>query len=329
MKISPVLGTPTLPQTPATGLSPEKLERLKAIAEGKTPEEAAQDPEVAKPALDTTQRIKMNVNRTVNRDGDLPIEAAADPKGGEIPPPPGKEESNPDIDVQTKIEPEAIKPISPQLAELARQRRALQAKERELADKEKALEGKPTADGLIERLKKQPLSVLLENGVTYDQLTNEILSSQQGNAEVAALKAQIADLEKGIDERFTKKESEQEQAVFNHIKKNVDSLSFSSEDFKFIRERKAQGDVMRLIKEAWYQKGDVLDEEEAMKLVETELREEARLYAKLIGELERPAQTPPQPAANKQGIKTITNKDAARPVMDRKKRAIAAMLGQR
>lgn len=322
MKISPVQGTPTIPTPSTSGVSPDKLERLKAIAAGQKPEEIE---EVAKEKLPdpSMQHIKMETNKTVNRYGDpvvapeAPIESAKETT---------PESVISDTDVQAKSEPEAIKPISPQLAELARQRRAIQVKEMELAKREESLKDHST---LIERLKKQPLSVLQEHGVTYDQLTNDILASQGGNQEVAALKAELAELRKGIDDKFAEKDSSQEQAVFSHIKRNVDSLSFSSEEYKFIRESKSQDDVVEFIRTAWKEKDEIVDEEEAMKIIEAQLREDAKRYAKLISELEAPPQSQAQTAPAPGGIKTITNKDSARPLMSRRQRAIAAALGQK
>lgn len=337
MKINPVQGIPTIPKPSPTGLSPEKIERLKAIASGKKPEEltAQPQPEPQETVNNTVPRIKMNVNRTVHRNGDLPTETPpttppeTPQEGTEIGNGAATEGVISDTGVQTKSEPEAIKPISPQLAELARQKRALQVKESEIAEREKALEGKDSS-ALIERLKSQPLSVLQEYGVTYDKLTEDILASQGSNAEIAALKAEIAALRNGIDERFTQQTTEQEQAVYDHIKRNIDSLTFSSDDYKFIREAKAQDEVLERIKKAWEEKQIVMDETEAMQIVENELREDARRFAKLIGEIDAPTPTPAQPVPQQTGaMKTITNKDSARPPMSRRQRAIAAALGQK
>lgn len=327
MKINPVVGTPTPINISNSGVSPEKLTRLKAIAQGGTPEEPEdkekpnEDP---KRALQQTS-IKMNTNRTVNRYGDPITQEASVVE----PTAPVAESSVSDTDAQTKEGVEATQPLSPQLAALARQRRALQVKERELSEKEKALVGPSRAD-LEARLKTEPLSVLQELGVTYDKLTEDILASQNGTSEVLALKQEIEALKKGIDTKFTEKDTAQEEAVYTHMKRTVDKLAKSSNDYRLIRESKSEDDVMELIKRTWKEHGEVLDEEEAMKLIEDELRNDAKRYAKVMSELEPtiPAPLKSQPVPNS-GIKTLTNKDTARPLLSRRQRAIAAALGQK
>lgn len=327
MKISPVQGTPTIPQPSNTGLSPDKIARLKDIASGKPPEEKKEESvALGTTAKSTTQSIKMSVNKTPEQAIAQKIVEDAEIKSAS----PAEEPAVSDTDVQTLSEPEAIQPISPQLAAIAKQKRALQVKEQQLAEREKALEAQPgrSWDDLQKRVSSgEGMKVLQELGGTYDSLTNELLGNQGAN-EIAALNAKIAKLEKGIDERFTQNNTAQEQAVYDHMRKNVDRISASSDEFKLIKEFKAQEKVMDLIQKEWKENGEVLDEEDAMKTIEEILMEDAKRYAKAIGMGEA---VTPQPAQSAQstGIKTLTNKDSARPNFNRRQRAIAAMLGQK
>jgi len=322
MKISPVVGTPTIPQTPNTGNSPEKLARLKAIAAGETPISVTPVEEDKEERVPAQRVITMRTNRTVNREMQ-PIEEApvVDDKARET------QTAISDDSVQANETAEATQPLSPQLAAMQKQRRALQVKERELAEREKALSG-PTRTELESRIKTSPLSVLQELGVTYDQLTQEILASQGGiTPEIQALKAEIAALKGDVDKKLTDRDAGAERAVLTEMANNIERLCSQGDDFEMIRSAKQQEEVLGRIYEHWQKTGQVRDELEVMNEVENELVEEALTYArskKVQGKL---TPTPPlQPQTT--GMKTLTNKDSARPTLDRKTRAILAAQGK-
>lgn len=342
MKVSPVQGVPTIPQPSATGLSPEKIQRLKTIASGgKIPEETKEPQELETQATHQIDKlnksaqnnsIKMSVNRTPKSGL---AQALVDTQSGTEEEP--TENAVSDTDVQTKSEPEAIQPISPQLAALARQRRALQVKESEIAEREKALAAKPQTSFKEKAKVGSLLSSLQEElGISqqelYQRMTDEILGNGQ-TIDPSKIEEKIL---KQVEERLAGKDSSQEQAVFDHMKRNVDKLTFSSNDFRLIRESKSQDDVMELIRQTWKGSGEVLDEEEACQRIESVLREDAKRYAKVMSELEtpNPVQEQSVPSGQPTGkapqlIKTLTNKDSARPVTSRRQRAIAAALGQK
>jgi hypothetical protein len=163
-------------------------------------------------------------------------------------------------------------------------------------------------------------------GVTYDQLTNDILAAQAAtNPEIQGLKAEIKALKEGVDKQLSEKDQQAEATVLKQMLHNVQRLTFQSDDFKAIRASKNQQDVVDLIHRTWKQTGEVMDEMEAAKLVEAELREE---YTTLKKEMDGEP-TPPQPQLrpNVQPARTLTNKDQATPPMSRRQRAIAAALG--
>lgn len=320
MKIVPV-NTPTVSTQPQTGLSSEKIQRIKEMAASKIqPQEG--DVKLGEQTTHQTQRIKMDVTKTPNEifaDQQTEVEPVTEP-----------EVVTPDTDVQAKPTLEAIKTVSPELAELARRTRALQVKEREMAERETSLKSAEAArDELIKELKATPLAVLQKHGVTYDQLTQEILGNQS-NGEVLALKAQVDALTKDIDDKFSAKDTAQEEAVYNFMRQEVDKMS-NLAPYRFIKEANAQDKVMDLIKRSWKEQGEILTEDEAMNLIEAELREDAKRYAQIFGELEpkSPEEIPPAQTAQRVVPKTLTNKDSARPLMSRRQRAIAAALGQK
>lgn len=223
--------------------------------------------------------------------------------------------------------PEATGPISPQFAALAKQRRSLQVKERELTEREKALSN-PTADQdsiSKARLLEKPLDVLLEAGVTYEQLTEAILANQ-GNSEINSLKAELEDLRKGVDQKLTDRDAQAERQVLAEMRKEAEQLVAEGEDFELVRGMGKIPDVMKLIERTYRESGEVLDVKEALGLVEKELLAEAE---KIAGYKKVRSQFIPQtPQMQRhQGMRTLTNRDTASVPMSAKQRALAAFHG--
>ncbi len=227
---------------------------------------------------------------------------------------------------------EATKPLSPQFAALAKQRRALQVKERELADREKAIaERSGTQPGGIDlaRLKSDPLGVLLESGVTYEQLTEAVLANQDGvNPKIQALEAKIAALESGVDKKLTDRDAHQEQQALAEMRREALTLIAEGEAYELVRETQSVPDVMKLIERTYRETGEVLDVREALRLVEDELLKDSLKvanYSKVQSQL-APRPAPPPPNQQRQ-MRTLTNRDTAQVPMSAKQRALAAFQG--
>lgn len=244
-------------------------------------------------------------------------------------PPPVQELSNSDHN-ETRVEQEAnVQPLSPQFAELAKRRRSLQVKERELADREKALLSRSQDGSAIEiaRLKSEPLRVLQEAGVTYDDLTNAIMATQQ-SPELNDLRAEIKALKEGVDKRFVDRETQAEQQVLAEMRKEATLMASQGDDFELVRETRSIPDVMRLIEQTYRETGEVLDTGEALKLVEEYLFTEAQKLAGLK-KVQSQLNPTPQPSIQpqRQGMRTLTNKDTASVPLSAKQRALAAFYG--
>lgn len=326
MKITP-LSSGGLPGTDLGSVhvgrtaSPEKMERAKRIAQGISLSESDTPTEFnTKPKPQELRHITMKTNRSPDRP--IAQEEVAEPI----------QESA--TETPSEISPviEDTKPLSPQFAELAKQRRALQVKEKEIADREKALATQPTPNGVEEltaRLKSQPLSVLQEFGVTYDKLTEDLLAGQSGfNPEIQALKAELKAIKEGVDKTFSDKEAHAEQQVLAEIQREVEQRVLVGDDFEMIRVTGSQSEVKELIRRTFHEKGEYLSTEEAMRLIEEDLINETLKTASTNKVRSRltPPPTPPQQQPTKQ-IRTLTNRDTAKPVMDRRSRALAAALG--
>lgn len=226
---------------------------------------------------------------------------------------------------------EATQPLSPQLALLAKQRRAIQMRERELANREKALQSQNNPSNAVDiaRLKSEPLSVLLENGVTYDQLTEAILSNQ-GNSEINSLKAEIQSLKQGIDQKFTEKASDERKAVISEMRSEAQRLISQGDEFELVRFHGSTPKAIELIERTYDTTGEILDVPEALRLIEEEhFKDAERLRAlKKFQAQQMPQYQPQMPAQQRQqGMRTLTNRDTASVPLSPRARAMAAFYG--
>lgn len=323
MKITPLGGT-GIPGAGAV-IAPTSQDRKAAAVKAfngesnvtMTPSDTPIDPQLEAQQLNV-RKIKMNTNASPDRIEDIQEQI---PNANE------EQTSIPDTIDQTKTT-EVTKPLSPQFAALAKQRRALQVKEAELAAKEKALGEIPKGIDLS-RLKAEPLSVLQEAGVTYEQLTEAILANPSGaNAEVQALRNEIKALKEGIDNNLNERDQQAEQQVLKELRRAIDKMAFSGDEFENIREEGAQAKVVELIHRTWKKTGEVMDEHEAAKFVENFLIEENEKRAKrksIMSRLTPQQEQMAQPRA--QGMKTLTNRDTAHAPTGRRARALAAFHG--
>jgi hypothetical protein len=274
------------------------------------------DPQVQR--MDSIRSVKMNTLATPQAQVETP---AGDPAAVSL--------TIPDTNKDAEVVDEATQPLSPQFAALAKQRRALQVKERELADREKALSTTPPGTVDLAKLKSQPLSVLLEAGVTYEQLTEAILANQSGvTPEINALKSKIKELEEGLDKKFTERDSQAEQQALAAMQREATQLVAEGDTYEMVRETKSLPTVMKLILKTYKDTGEVLDVSDALQQVEDILMEDSLKIAnmKKVQSKLAPPQAPVPPQQQRQ-TRTLTNRDTATPPLSPKQRALAAFHG--
>src|ERR1035437_640619 len=131
MKISPMAGTPTINPNEGQSAGAGKIARAKAIAAGQTPAEATQET-TGDPQVDRLRKIKMKT--MVSTDRHLTQEQPTEAIPETVPVEGDKVEAS----EQTQVASEATKPLSPQLAAIAKQRRILQLKEQEITTQKAA-----------------------------------------------------------------------------------------------------------------------------------------------------------------------------------------------
>jgi len=238
----------------------------------------------------------------------------------------------PDPNEETKEGAEETQPLSPQFAALAKQRRALDVRERAIAEKEKALEQTPSGQGgglEIARLKSDPLGVLLEAGVTYDQLTEAILASQDdGSNKVRGLEQKLKSVEESFDAKLSERDKQQKQQVLAEMGREASQLVAQGDDFELVRETRSVPKVLQLIERTFDETGEILDVPEALQLIEDELLADSLKVAgyKKVQQRSQP-QFATQPQQQQRQMRTLSNRDTASVPMTPKQRALAAFQG--
>ena len=333
MKISPIAsgGVPgvDLGAVSTERTSPDRIEAAKAVARGETPNRETPVDRQAERAMDSIKKIKMRTNRTVNRfEGQqseaLPVEQLA----------PQVQESAISAESEQAQGSEVTKPLSPQFAALAKQKRALQL-ERAKLEQEKAELAKGGTDApqaVLSRLKADPLSVLSEAGVTYDDLAKAITNGPSVNPEVQALKAEVEALKTGIDTKLSERDQLAERQALAEMRREADKLVQGSDAYEMIKATNSTPKVTELIHRVYKQSGEVMDVSEALELVENDLLEQNLKLAsipKIRNRLAPQEQTQQlQQRPQQRQMTTLTNRDAASPLLDRRSRALAAFWGK-
>lgn len=325
MKVSPIPQGSGVPSAEVGGvslqrISPDKLERAKAIFAGQEPQAHA-DPQVER-IQQNTRRLKMRTNMSPDRPiDDIPTTVVTEPGLTST-----AEGITSDAVVETTAATEETKPLSPQFAALAKQRRVLQ-QEKDVLARERAEFESQRKDGGGEdwkaQLKLDPLRRLEEAGVSYDELTNAILNGQS-NPEIALLKAEIKALREGVDKNFSERDTQAEQQVVAEITREAATLVATGDEFKYTRAMRKSADAARLVHENWKKTGEVMDTFEALGLIEAECKKDYEALSSQLTPAEK-IQQQQQAQVPQQGMKTLTNRDGARPpALDKRSRAMDA-----
>lgn len=233
---------------------------------------------------------------------------------------------------------------------LRKQAQAIKAREDAIKTREQELQG---VAQWKQDLVKDPLKVMQDAGITYDQLA-QILTNQP-SAQDQALRAvteklqSVEEGQKSIQQMIKENEQKQYDQALKQISNDVSSIVRSDPDtYEMIDKYKAQDAVVELIKWTFDNEGNLLSIEDAAKEVEEHLTEEAYTLAqsKKIQSRLKPLEPPPPapapdpiPGSGPRPIprapeKTLSHQSipapASKPLSgkDRRERAILAMLGK-
>jgi len=228
-------------------------------------------------------------------------------------------------------------------AKIQQQEQALKAREAAIAAREAELTAKNTE---YTSDKSDPLAVMAKTGLSYDQLTEQLLNQPQANprmeATIKKLEAKIQSLETA-NENSQKTYQEREEANYQAAVKQItqDAKSLIKADpvaFEAIAKTGSVRDVVELITETYNKDGIVLSVEEAAQQVEEYLVEEGFNTVSKIDKIKKRMQANAQQAASKQTpnptnkqsqpMKTLTNASSSQRQLSAKERAILAFKGE-
>ncbi len=236
-------------------------------------------------------------------------------------------------------------------AKIQQQEQTLKAREAALAEREAALTAKDTQYKTeyisVEEFKADPLAVMARTGLSYDQLTEQLLNPIPRDPRMETLlakqDAKIKALEEA-QEQGKKTYQEQQDAQYQQAVKQItdDAKALVKADpvaFEAIAKTGSVKDVVELITQTFDKDGVLLTVEEAAQQVEEYLVEESFKTLSKIDKLRKRMQTNAQsetsPAKTEQTIskqpqtmKTLTNASSSQRQLSAKERAILAFKGE-
>jgi hypothetical protein len=192
---------------------------------------------------------------------------------------------------------------------------------------------------------EDPLTTLLERGVTYDQLTQQALNQNQldpaTKAVINRLEAQVKTVSEALEKSNKAAEDRQTQSyseAINQIRSEAKQLVNTDPYFETIKATDQVEAVVKLIERTWERDKVLLTVEEAAREVEDytvdQILAQAEKNKKIQERLRAKSALKPSPtAAQKPGVpvnqlKTLTNTIGGTPKLSARDRAILAARGE-
>lgn len=254
--------------------------------------------------------------------------------------------------------PEAPKEPSAEEQQFAAKFAALSRKEKQIRDRERALQQQMSAmeqrmkeleEGRSEvskykelpnRLKKEPLKVLEESGLTFEQLAEMVLNDGKPTPDMhlqetlTPIQQKIKELEEKLAAKEAAEQESKVEATLQQFMGQLTDFVNGTEDYELIRANDAVDLVYDVIEQHHSETGEILSNKEAADAVENYLLEEAKKLVdrekvkKLLGggsEAKAPAQRKSQVTLSNDQV--AQSSSPARPVSsDEESKAEAARL---
>lgn len=220
--------------------------------------------------------------------------------------------------------------ITQQLQEMEQKLKAFEAEKSEL-EKFKALP---------DRLKKETLKVLEEQGVKFEDLAQMVLNDGKPTQDMVLTEyekkvtAKIEEFERKMAEKEKKEQEERVQSAVEGFKAQLTDFVNTTEDYELIRANDYVGEVFDVIEMHHEKTGEILSNKEACDIVEAYLLEEAKKLVdrEKVKKLLQPS-TPTSTAPKGKSSPTLSNaqaaqapKPAAKKLSDEESKAEAAKL---
>jgi hypothetical protein len=249
---------------------------------------------------------------------------------------------------QTPVEPAEDPKFSARLASIAKRETAFQVKvAREKADLAKEAEGIRAQVAEVHRLnelkeaaKTDPQRALFAAlsllGVKPDDIKGALSEKGELSADfrVRQLEAKLEELEqKGLENRKKELQAQQNEDLQRFAQRVTEHIEKNAETYELTHLKKQSPLVLDVISEAYKATGELIDIDEACKVVETHLEEEAKqiLATKKFSSQVTPKEKdtiPAQPEATNGSSKTLTNDlGAKRPRLDLREEVVAILSG--
>jgi hypothetical protein len=295
-----------------------------------------------------TQILSPQITQTQGKIQSVPTEQPKEEKKAETKPSTTTEEPKIEADTPQQDAVRIASLIRKEKQNLKRMRE-IQEREKKLAERESSL--KPWAEA-AEIAAQNKLEALKKLGISYDELTQQVLNggnlppevvAKQSAAEIA--KQAVAEFRKEFEQQQLDAQQRNYQSSIAMINAEAQRIVDASDKFPLVKNAKAYQDITREFEQEYYRTGGLRSVEEVAQRVEQEAEEGlaellgidvAQIQAMLRKEIapESPKQSVPTPEPT-QRITTLTNRAAVNPPSgmaeseaERRKRAIEAFYGR-
>lgn len=234
-------------------------------------------------------------------------------------------------------------------AKVQQQEQAMRSREDAFKAKEAELQAQSTVDPKkyvsVERFRQDPLGVMQETGLSYDELTTQIINQQpldpRVNSTITRMEAKIQELQQKLEDSGKTYQENQKQAydsAVNQIRSDVKNLVKTDPSFEMLKATNSINDVVQLIERVYKEEGTLLSVEEASQQVEDYLTEEASRLSRIDKIQKRlnasakqrvnPTQSPVAKVQQPQQMKTLTNAAGSSRPLSARERALLAFKGE-